>query len=53
VRACAAKGIRTVLELGPGKVLTGLNKRIDSELTTLAVHDPAGLAAGLAACGVN
>ncbi|MEY4640266.1 MAG: malonyl CoA-acyl carrier protein transacylase [Pseudomonadota bacterium] len=53
VQACAAKGIKTLLELGPGKVLTGLNKRINSELTTLAINDPASLAAGLTACGVN
>lgn len=53
VQACAANGIRTLLELGPGKVLTGLNKRIDSELTALAINDPASLAAALTACGVN
>ncbi|WP_462328238.1 ACP S-malonyltransferase [Thiohalocapsa halophila] len=43
VRALAALGITTAVEAGPGKVLTGLGKRIDKTLTTLPVLDPAGL----------
>ncbi|MBK1633137.1 [acyl-carrier-protein] S-malonyltransferase [Thiohalocapsa halophila] len=43
VRALAAMGITTAVEAGPGKVLTGLGKRIDKTLTTLPVLDPAGL----------
>jgi [acyl-carrier-protein] S-malonyltransferase len=31
-------GITTTIECGPGKVLSGLNKRINSELTTLSVE---------------
>nr|MBF0682914.1 malonyl CoA-acyl carrier protein transacylase [Pseudomonas sp.] len=35
---------------GPGKVLAGLVKRIDGDLTALAITDPASLEAALAAC---
>ncbi len=37
------RGITRVLEFGPGKVLTGLNKRIDRQLNTACVFDPASL----------
>ena len=37
-------GVTHVVECGPGKVLTGLNKRIDSQLTLTAYSDPASLA---------
>lgn len=43
VQAVAGSGIATAIECGPGKVLTGLNKRIDDHLTTLPVFDPATL----------
>lgn len=43
-----AAGVTHVIEFGPGKVLTGLTKRIDSELAGLAVTDPASLEAALA-----
>jgi [acyl-carrier-protein] S-malonyltransferase len=33
-----------VVECGPGKVLAGLTKRIDAEMTGLALYDPATLA---------
>ncbi len=32
-------GVRVFLEIGPGQVLTGLNKRIDPELTTFSCED--------------
>lgn len=48
VRACAAGGIDTVVELGPGRILTGLNKRIDRSLQSLCAHDPSSLEQALA-----
>ena len=44
-----AMGLRTVVECGPGKVLAGMTKRIDAELTGLAVYDPVTLAEAKAA----
>ena len=43
VAALKARGLRHVLECGPGKVLAGLVKRCDAELTTMTVLDPASL----------
>lgn len=34
-----AKGCEKVLEMGPGKVLTGLGKRIEKSLVCLSLHD--------------
>ena len=52
VRAMIAKGATTLIECGPGKVLTTLNRRVErrADLTMLAVDDPATLEAALAAC---
>jgi [acyl-carrier-protein] S-malonyltransferase len=47
VEAIAGRGAEIVLEAGPGKVLTGLIKRIDKSLTALPVFDPASLDAAL------
>ncbi len=44
VQAIAARGITHVVECGPGKVLSGMNKRIDPALVSAAVFDPASLA---------
>jgi [acyl-carrier-protein] S-malonyltransferase len=49
VQAMGAAGIRLVIEFGPGKVLTGLNKRCDKTMTTLPVFDPETLTAALEA----
>ena len=44
VQAIKAKGITTVVECGPGKVLAGMVKRIDADMTGLPLFDPASLA---------
>ncbi len=41
--------VTTILEAGPGKVLTGLSKRIDRSLPTMPVDSPETLAAALEA----
>jgi [acyl-carrier-protein] S-malonyltransferase len=55
VRAMLAGGATTIVECGPGKVLTSLNRRVERrpELKLLALEDPASIAAALAACGEN
>jgi len=45
-------GVRTLIEVGPGRVLCGLARRIAPELTLLNVEDPASLGATLGALGV-
>jgi [acyl-carrier-protein] S-malonyltransferase len=44
VQAIRARGVSTLVECGPGKVLAGLAKRIDAGLTGLPLYDPATLA---------
>ena len=44
VQAIKAQGISMVLECGPGKVLAGMVKRIDADMTGLPVFDPVSLA---------
>jgi [acyl-carrier-protein] S-malonyltransferase len=44
VRAFASKGVTHVVECGPGKVLSGLTRRIDESLTAMALADSAALA---------
>lgn len=51
IRAMAAMGVKTFVEIGPGTVLTGLIKRIVPEAVTLNVHDPKSLDATRAALG--
>ncbi len=44
VEFLAAQGVSKIIEVGPGKVLTGLTKRIDKALTSVAVNTPETLA---------
>jgi [acyl-carrier-protein] S-malonyltransferase len=41
------EGMQRIIEAGPGKVLTGLCKRIHKELGVVAVYDPDSLNAAL------
>ena len=45
VRAMAALGVTSFVELGPGKVLSGLVKRITKEVTLSNIEDSAGVKA--------
>ena len=45
VRALAARGVTRIVECGPGKVLTGLDKRIAPEIEGVALTDAASLPA--------
>ncbi|TMA23659.1 MAG: ACP S-malonyltransferase [Deltaproteobacteria bacterium] len=47
IQKMALNGVDTLVELGPGKVLAGLVRRIDKGLRTYSVEDPAGLKAVL------
>ncbi len=51
VQALEARGIAALIECGPGRVLTGLNRRIVSrpDLKCLAIEDPASIDTALAA----
>lgn len=52
VRAMLGGGAKALIECGPGKVLTGLNRRIDKnkEIAMLAIEDSESLQQALAAC---
>ena len=44
VQALKARGVKHVIECGPGKVLAGMTKRIDAELVGASLYDPTTLA---------
>ena len=43
VQALRARGLRHLIECGPGKALAGMVKRIDAEAATTTIFDPATL----------
>jgi [acyl-carrier-protein] S-malonyltransferase len=47
VQFLASHGVKRIVECGPGKVLTGLSRRISPELECVAIHDSAALDAAL------
>jgi [acyl-carrier-protein] S-malonyltransferase len=49
IQSMVAQGATKVVECVPGKVLTGLNKRIDGNLQCLSISDEATLGAAIAA----
>ena len=49
IRYMAAMGVGKLVECGPGRVLTGLNKRIVKDVPTLPVYDPQTLRTALSA----
>jgi [acyl-carrier-protein] S-malonyltransferase len=49
VQNMASRGSQMLIECGPGKVLTGLNKRIDKNIQSVSVNDEASLGEALAA----
>jgi [acyl-carrier-protein] S-malonyltransferase len=53
VRRLAAEGATAFVEVGPGRVLSGLLKRIVAAAPAYAVEDPVGLDKALAALGAS
>jgi [acyl-carrier-protein] S-malonyltransferase len=49
IRVLVAQGATHIIECGPGKVLTGLTKRIAPNITALPLHDGEAIAAAIAA----
>jgi [acyl-carrier-protein] S-malonyltransferase len=45
VQAIVAAGVTNVVECGPGKVLSGLNRRIDKSLSSFSLEEPDSLMA--------
>ncbi len=51
IRAMRARGVDRLLEMGPGRVLSGLARRIDRSLKAVCVDSPQALEEALALCG--
>ncbi|MGB7482145.1 MAG: ACP S-malonyltransferase, partial [Castellaniella sp.] len=51
IQAMKRDGVTHIVECGPGKVLAGLVKRIDREIDTFNITDPASLRQTLDALG--
>ena len=50
IAAMHQRGISSVIEMGPGKVLAGLNKRIEKSMSAIPVQTAGDLDKALAAC---
>jgi [acyl-carrier-protein] S-malonyltransferase len=53
IHKMSSAGVTTLIECGPGKVLTGLNRRIDPALKSFSLHNVAGLEQILTGDAVN
>lgn len=51
VQAIAGGGVQRLVECGPGKVLSGLNRRIDKSLTSFNIEEPDDFATTLKVLG--
>ena len=51
IHKLSQEGATVIVECGPGRVLSGLMKRIDRNLKALSLHDPDSLKAALAELG--
>lgn len=51
IRRLYGEGIGVAVECGPGRVLAGLNKRIERDMQCLSIHDAESLDGALAAIG--
>ncbi|MEH6588397.1 MAG: ACP S-malonyltransferase [Halioglobus sp.] len=51
VQAMVDMGVSRVVECGPGKVLSGLNRRIDKTLTSFSIEEPESLVVALQELG--
>ena len=49
IRHMASSGVQQVVECGPGKVLGGLTRRIDTRLESFAISDPPSMEQALQA----
>lgn len=47
INAIKAQGVTHLVECGPGKVLSGLTRRIDRDLVSLSITDPASMQVAL------
>ena len=51
VQTMTGAGVSQLVECGPGKVLSGLNRRIDKSLASFSLEEPDSLAAALQELG--